>query len=991
MPTVSVIIPCFNLGQYIDEAVDSVLSQTFQDFEIIIVNDGSTDEFTNDLLIKYNKLKTKVYITTNQGVTKARNYAIERATGDYICCLDADDIYHVEFLEQTVRVFEEDIKLEYGIVTTNFEIFENSLTKIDVIDYNQYALATENAPHGASLFRKKCWKEVGGYVTNMSGYQDWNFWLAIIAKGYKWFTVKEYLFYYRDRDNSMVKTSDKKRIALTYQIIENNKEYYLKNSIDIIKEYINKKDSLIRYIAEMEVAKIWLNDQLIQTQNQLIQTQNQLSQISTSRRWLMISRIVDIFNRFFPYKSNRRKFVLFNYQILKFLYSKLKIIRSKGLYGLYFLKKVIATFKKKIYTVDIENEHWHEDLPLVSVVIPCYNYGKYIEEAINSVLNQTFQNFEILVVDGGSTDEATIQKLNELKNSKTTIFFREGRHLVGSNRNYGIERAKGKYICCLDADDILVDTYLEKALFYLETYKYDVVYPSVQCFGDNNLIWYAVPTTFEKMIELENSVSTVAVFTRVAWKNNKGYNDWPVGDQYVFEDWEYWSRLMGNGFRFKSIKEPLMLYRIHGAGLTANNKKSMEEHRLAIFNENKSLLEKEILKSRNKNNRINFHLINPFENLKRLKTKKRILLAMPYLTIGGADTILFKIFNSLLDKFDITIITSLEASVECGDMTSEFKKITNEIYHLKKFLNDKEEMAKFVFYLIETREIDLIFIVGSEFIYNLLPLIKKRYKEIKIVDQLFNEFGHIKNNRKFKKYIDLNIVASLKLKNILVEEYAETSEKIDVIIHGIDTDVEYNPDNVDNSLLNTTKVPNNKFIISYFGRMSKEKGPDLFIEIINQLKELDIFVIMTGNGPEFLKTKSLVIKYDLQNIVFLPGFVDDIKPYIIKSDIVVLPSHIDGLPIVLLEALSFGIPVVVSDVGGMPEMIKDEFNGFVCQKGNILQFVEKIKILYNNREMLKQMKKNSRNFAIENISFQKMIRDYYNSFNKTITNKEIFK
>src|SRR5262249_34342696 len=81
-PKVSVIIPCYNLGQYVDEAVQSVLDQTFQDFEILIVNDGSTDPETNRLLTGYDRPKTRVMATENRGLPSARNLAIEHATGE---------------------------------------------------------------------------------------------------------------------------------------------------------------------------------------------------------------------------------------------------------------------------------------------------------------------------------------------------------------------------------------------------------------------------------------------------------------------------------------------------------------------------------------------------------------------------------------------------------------------------------------------------------------------------------------------------------------------------------------------------------------------------------------------------------------------------------------------------------------------------------------------------------------------------------------------
>ena len=91
MMKVSVIIPCYNQGQYIEEAVKSVLAQTYQNFEIIIVNDGSTDEFTNKLLSDYDKQKTKVLHTDNQGLASARNNGIKVAKGKYILPLDADE------------------------------------------------------------------------------------------------------------------------------------------------------------------------------------------------------------------------------------------------------------------------------------------------------------------------------------------------------------------------------------------------------------------------------------------------------------------------------------------------------------------------------------------------------------------------------------------------------------------------------------------------------------------------------------------------------------------------------------------------------------------------------------------------------------------------------------------------------------------------------------------------------------------------------------
>ncbi len=214
MPKVSVIIPCYDLGIFLDEAVDSVLSQSFQDFEIIIVNDGSTDADTNQMLQSYDKPRTKVLWTENQGLPSARNHGIRASQGEYVCCLDADDKYHPDFLARTVEVLNVDHSEKVGFVTTWVTVFGEENYEWKTEGYKPPRLALENVVHVASLFRRKCWTEVGGYATNLEGYQDWNFWISIVAIGYTWDCVEEALFYYRKRKGSMVSSSDIMRSQL---------------------------------------------------------------------------------------------------------------------------------------------------------------------------------------------------------------------------------------------------------------------------------------------------------------------------------------------------------------------------------------------------------------------------------------------------------------------------------------------------------------------------------------------------------------------------------------------------------------------------------------------------------------------------------------------------------------------------------------------------------------------------------------------------------
>src|SRR5690348_4353759 len=101
-PKVSVVVTCFNLGAYLDEAVQSVLDQTFQDIEVLIVDDGSTDEFTRELLSAYRRPRTRVIRTPNGGLSAARNVGAASTTGEYLCMLDADDRLAPSMIERSV-------------------------------------------------------------------------------------------------------------------------------------------------------------------------------------------------------------------------------------------------------------------------------------------------------------------------------------------------------------------------------------------------------------------------------------------------------------------------------------------------------------------------------------------------------------------------------------------------------------------------------------------------------------------------------------------------------------------------------------------------------------------------------------------------------------------------------------------------------------------------------------------------------------------------
>ena len=197
-----------------------------------------------------------------------------------------------------------------------------------------------------------------------------------------------------------------------------------------------------------------------------------------------------------------------------------------------------------------QQTEWPADRPLVSVIIPCYNYGAFICEAIESVLDQTFQRLEILVIDDGSTEDFTKQVLRELEFPKTRVIHQTNQGLA-ETRNNGVKMAAGKYVCFLDADDLMAPTYLEKTLHLLESDEsLGSCYSWVQCFGDSSSVWKTEDLD-PYFLKKRNTASSHSVIRKEAWEKVRDANGAGFLSKYngYFEDWVFWIDMLECGYR----------------------------------------------------------------------------------------------------------------------------------------------------------------------------------------------------------------------------------------------------------------------------------------------------------------------------------------------------------------------------------------------------------------------------------------------------------
>ena len=222
--------------------------------------------------------------------------------------------------------------------------------------------------------------------------------------------------------------------------------------------------------------------------------------------------------------------------------------------------------------------------PLVSVIIPAYNAQDYIGDAINSVLEQTYKNIEVIIIDDKSTDETSKIAATYAKNDKRIIFIKNDQNLgIGGNRSKGLELAKGEYICWQDADDISIPDRIEKQVDVLESKpKAGVVGGWLQFFsneGEGAVRKYSADDKeLRSKIFMYNPVAQPAsMFRSECFDKVGGYNE----AYKVSEDLEMLFRV-GEEYEFANVQAIVLKYRQSSTSLTATKLREMEKTTLQI-------------------------------------------------------------------------------------------------------------------------------------------------------------------------------------------------------------------------------------------------------------------------------------------------------------------------------------------------------------------------------------------------------------------------
>lgn len=558
--------------------------------------------------------------------------------------------------------------------------------------------------------------------------------------------------------------------------------------------------------------------------------------------------------------------------------------------------------------------------PLASIVIPCFNYGRFVREAVASGRAQTLVATEVIVVDDGSTDADTVNVLDAIAASGEVILLRQANAGLPAARNAGIARAGGRFIVCLDADDVLDPTYLETTIALLEAdLSAGFAYSHVRFFGDVDEVWETRAFDPEEAL-LGNFTAVSATFRRADWAAVGGYATEMRGG---FEDWEFWIRLACLGRTGRVARVPLFGHRRHGRTMTHEAKDMREElqarmRRLdAAFFEDAGLRRRIArLAPRPRPVEEAFGLLGRADAIGR-DTRSGLLVVVPWLRAGGAERLLATVLRGLANEFRIVVATT---EIDSHALADVFRAITPELFHLAEIFDAPDERTAFLVHLGRSRDATRVLTSSSTEAIAALPALKAAIPGLKTANLLHNDVADsvFRAAAAASDMIDSHIVVARRIRAAL-EDLGVAPDRIAHVPSGIA------PPACDDGAVNRLDLGEaDAPLLVWIGRLATEKRPVAFVDILARIAAgSPVRGIIVGDGPERPAVEAAIARHGLGSRIRLTGQLQPaaLAEVYAAANALVLTSEVEGMPLVVLEALACGLPVAATDVGDIADLL----------------------------------------------------------------------
>jgi glycosyltransferase involved in cell wall biosynthesis len=617
--------------------------------------------------------------------------------------------------------------------------------------------------------------------------------------------------------------------------------------------------------------------------------------------------------------------------------------------------------------------------PKVSVVIPAYNHEKYVGEAIQSVLDQTFQDFELIIINDGSTDntEAEILKFKD----ERIWYYSQKNQGLSATLNRGIELARGEYFNFFPSDDAF---YPEKFEIQLKSFEGDTglglvfAYPQLvdakgrEIKEDPAAQWAIVPyetkeEIFPALFE-RNFLSAPTALIKMDCFKKVGIFDESL--KYA-QDYDMWMRVL-KYFDIRLLKQPLVKYRWHGENLTYQATPQTELERAKVLlkaYKNLAIEEifphlynrKEIVAYQEANEKLAAYIeksgiptLIPISQIyrdtgkslmqktlnlpeidkKRMeeesdfgppKNMRKIHLLVETLSLdkGGMEQVIFDLVRGLdRDLFNIVVVVVEKG----GAIANRCKEIGIPVEILR---HDKPREYQEI---LERYQIDLVLSHYSTFGARLA--FEKGIPSVSVIHNIYSWFPDniLSDFRSADPFVSRYIAVSEEVKEYTCYRFNIPSEKITVIPNGMDVDA-YTSRPTSHTLSRSELGFNDDdYIFVNVAAISPPKGQNVILTALKKIvhecpkiRVLSIGDVLDEAYFDFLKNKA--VELQLTDHLGFIGFVEDIRPYLQVADAFLLTSFIEGWPLSVMEAMLHRLPLILTRVGGVSAMLGDSGAG----------------------------------------------------------------
>ena len=546
-PLVSVVIPSYNYGHFIQDTIESIFKQTYDRYEIIVIDDGSIDN-TREVLQPDRDLINYVY-QENQGLSAARNHGLHLARGEYVIFLDADDFLLPHTLEKQVAALQNNSDL--GFVICGWHIVNETGEILSDVEL-WHGLPQLNAEAwikwrpllpSATLFCRHWLEKVGGFSTEAFPAEDIDCVLRMVALGCQSDWVKTIGVCYRQHGQTITQNTPR-QVAAFDRLYD---RFFARADLS---PKMRSLENETRYNTLIWCAwRLYHTGRLAEMVRYLKKSlqYTTLSPIDTIHHWL----------DFFAENCQAGH----NYQF------------------------DAHSFTTAPEWGNLIKTALHNKLPRVSVIIPVYNGEKYLQQTLESVFAQTYTDYEIIVIDDGSTD-STPKILESYKDS--IRYVTQENQGVSEARNHALCLARGELVAFLDADDLFLPHKLEKQVAIFDTFPHVGIVNSgfrIINDADNTVVevkwWQDIPELHDEAWLLYKPVLPSAMMFRRSWLEKVGGFD---GRLHAGEDIDITLRMVALGCQAQWLREITTCYRIHGSSATRGNTPRQVKNTEAMLN-----------------------------------------------------------------------------------------------------------------------------------------------------------------------------------------------------------------------------------------------------------------------------------------------------------------------------------------------------------------------------------------------------------------------